>query len=120
MNTNDHEAPPRPNSEDSLKSWIDHMRRSDFAAAWRISDGLLRGEARASQEKLPRHMRPVWRGDNLSGKRVLVRCHHGLGDTIQFIRYAPRLRMLAAEVIVAAQPALLQLLRHAAGIDRLL
>ncbi|HYW06437.1 MAG TPA: glycosyltransferase family 9 protein, partial [Longimicrobium sp.] len=69
------------------------------------------------RDELPRHLQPVWNGDPVDGKRVLVRCYHGLGDTIQFIRFAPLLR--AAEVVVWAQPALIPLLRTARGIDRL-
>ncbi|HWO43215.1 MAG TPA: ADP-heptose--LPS heptosyltransferase, partial [Candidatus Eisenbacteria bacterium] len=68
----------------------------------------------------PRHLQQVWDGTSPAGKRVLVRCYHGLGDTLQFIRYTPRLRALAAEVVVAAQPELVGLLQTAAGIDRLL
>ncbi len=49
-----------------------------------------------------------------------MRCYHGLGDTIQFIRYAPMLRAIARRVIVWAQPSLLPLLRTADGIDDLL
>jgi hypothetical protein len=42
-----------------------------------------------------------------------------LGDTLQFIRYLPLLKRVAAETIVWAQPALIPLLRSADGIDRL-
>jgi hypothetical protein len=62
----------------------------------------------------------VWDGASLEGKRVLIRCYHGLGDTIQFIRYAALLKQVAKEVIVWAQPALLPLLKYVEGIDRLL
>lgn len=51
---------------------------------------------------------------------MLVRCYHGLGDTIQFIRYAALLRRVAAEVIVWVQPSLIPLLRSVEGIDRLM
>jgi hypothetical protein len=69
---------------------------------------------------LPRHLQHVWSGAPLTGKRVLVRCYHGLGDTIQFIRYAALLKQVAAETIVWAQPELLPLLRTAVGVDHLL
>jgi hypothetical protein len=69
---------------------------------------------------LPRHLQWVWDGRPLAGKRVLVRCYHGLGDTIQFIRFMPQLRAIAAEVTVWAQPALLPILAGAAGIDHVL
>jgi hypothetical protein len=68
----------------------------------------------------PRHLQYIWDGTPLAGKRVLVRCYHGLGDTLQFIRYAPLIKTIAREVIVLAQPALLPLLRTMRGIDRLL
>jgi hypothetical protein len=49
-----------------------------------------------------------------------VRCYHGLGDTVQFIRFAAPLRRIAEEVIVWAQPKLLPLVATAAGVDRVL
>ena len=104
----------------STAGWQDAMRRGDFAAAWRMSDAHLQRRSSVDQYKLPRHQQSVWDGRAVSGKRVLVRCYHGLGDTIQFIRYAPLLKREAAEVIVWAQPSLLPLLRTVNGIDRLL
>jgi hypothetical protein len=50
---------------------------------------------------------------------VLVRCWHGLGDTIQFARYLPLLAQRCPAVCVEAQPELLPLLRLLSGIDRL-
>ncbi len=59
----------------------------------------------------------IWNGEPLDGKRVLVRCHHGLGDTIHFIRFATLLRRIAAKVIVQTQPALLSTVAAVAGVD---
>lgn len=102
--------------------WRDAVRRGDFAAAWRISDAHL--QARLAQGaptfSEPRHLQTIWTGEPLTGKRVLVRCYHGLGDTVQFIRFAAPLRRIADEVIVWAQPKLLSLVATAAGVDRVL
>ena len=100
--------------------WIETMRRGDFAAAWEISDRLLRTRRAQDQENLPRWFQSVWNGTSVDGKRVLVRCYHGLGDTIHFIRYAPLLKQRAAEVIVWTQPSLIPLLRSVGGVDQLL
>src|SRR5215217_4156499 len=100
--------------------WVHAMQHGDFARAWAISDTVLRERARVPCAHWPRHLQYIWDGSSLKGKRVLVRCYHGLGDTVQFIRYAPQIRAIAREVIVWAQPALLPLLRTARGIDRLL
>jgi hypothetical protein len=95
------------------------MRAGDFTTAWGISDGLLRDLlARGFVQRGPIWERSVWRGEPVAGRRVLIRCHHGLGDTIQFIRYAPILRNVASELIVQAQPELVELLSTVDGIDR--
>jgi len=64
-------------------------------------------------------MRPVWDGTPFDGRHVLVRCYHGLGDTLHFIRYVPLLAKRAASVCVEVQPPLLELLRDVPDIDRL-
>lgn len=102
---------------------MEHMRRGDWAAAWELSDAVLRARAHAPAcWHLPRHEQWVWDGRALTGRRVLVRCYHGLGDTVQLIRYAPRVRAVAKELTVWAHPALLPLLGGAPAlhIDRLL
>lgn len=104
--------------EDLNSSWLHAMRRGDFASAWNISDELL--HTRRDQTHLPRWFQSIWDGSSVTGKRVLVRCYHGLGDTIQFIRYAPLLKAISAAVIVWVQPSLIPLLRSVRGIDRLL
>jgi hypothetical protein len=106
--------------EDTSAMWMWHMRRGAFEEAWRITDNDLKARAGKPCWHLPRHIQYIWNGTPLNGKRVLVRCYHGLGDTIQFIRYAPLIKAMAREVIVWAQPPLLPLLETVEGIDRLL
>lgn len=103
---------------DKTLQWLDAMRRGEFAEAWKISDAQL--HTQQDHRVVPRHLQRVWDGTPVEGKRVLVRCYHGLGDTVQFIRYAVLLKALAKEVIVWVQPSLIPLLHHVAGIDRLL
>lgn len=105
--------------EATPEAWLAHMRRGDFAAAWEVSDRILEARGGAPTWHLPRHAQSVWGGEPLEGRRVLVRCYHGLGDTIQFIRYAPLVASVAQELTVWAQPALLRLLATVQGISRL-
>lgn len=101
--------------------WEAHMRNGDWEAAWRVSDRVLwRRRHERLCHRLPRHLQSVWNGESLAGKRVLVRCYHGLGDTIQFIRLMAPLRRCAHHVVLWAQPQLLPLLDTVAGIDTLL
>jgi hypothetical protein len=98
--------------------WVRAMLNGDFGEAWRFSDSVLQAGLFRSPQ-LPRHQQCIWDGTSLEDKRVLMRCYHGLGDTIQFIRYAPKVRAVAKEVIVWAQAPLLKLLESADGIDQL-
>jgi len=47
---------------------------------------------------------PLWRGEPLTGRRILLHGEQGAGDTIQFVRYAPMVRGAGAEVIIEALP----------------
>lgn len=102
-----------------MRDWFECMRAGDFEAAWRINDAFWRTEAPSRVHTL-RHFQRIWNGTTLHDRRVLIRCYHGLGDTVQFIRYARLVKAVARETIVWAQPELLELLQYVAGIDRLL
>ena len=88
------------------------MRRGDFDAAWAISDSVIaaRNPAARDDPAIPYHRRWVWNGAPIHGQNVLVRCYHGLGDTLQFVRFLPALRACAAAVTMEAQPELIPLL----------
>jgi hypothetical protein len=95
------------------------MRVGDFAGAWAASDAA-RSRRNGGDPTAPRHLQSVWDGSPLDGHRVLVRCYHGLGDTIQFARYFRLVKARSRELIVWAQPTLLPLLATMPEIDRLL
>jgi hypothetical protein len=112
-----------PNPAQAQERWLKHMRRGEWQAAWQISDCELQRRLSCKQiadGSQPRHLQSIWDGRSLIGRRVLVRCYHGLGDTVQFVRLMPMLRQQAAQVVVWAQAPLLPLLRTAGGIDRLI
>lgn len=53
---------------------------------------------------------PRWRGEDLSNKTIVYAHEQGYGDTIQFIRFLPRLK--AGRVIVSMPPELSALLKE--------
>ena len=64
---------------------------------------------------------PVWLGqENLQGLTVLVHTEQGLGDTIQFARYAQVLADRGARVVLEVEPALFALFQTLPGVDTLL
>jgi hypothetical protein len=96
--------------EASAARWKQHMLRGDFSSAWRESD-FIAGTGYQDPHRL-------WNGDPWAGKRVMLRCLHGLGDTIQFIRYAPVLKKTCRKLTVQSHPELVRLLERAPGVDR--
>jgi tetratricopeptide (TPR) repeat protein len=63
---------------------------------------------------------PRWDGTPLEGRTILLWCEQGLGDTLQFVRYAALVRQRGGVVLLEAPPRLLPLLKSCPGIDRLL
>ncbi|MDH6148359.1 MULTISPECIES: tetratricopeptide repeat protein [Paraburkholderia] len=64
---------------------------------------------------------PLWLGDvPLDGKTILLHAEQGLGDTLQFCRYAPLVAMLGAKVVLEVPGALLRLLSTLDGVDQLI
>ncbi|MGX4773658.1 tetratricopeptide repeat protein [Bradyrhizobium guangdongense] len=60
---------------------------------------------------------PLWRGDQpIEGKTLLLHSEEGLGDAIQFARYAPMAAALGARVILEVQAPIRQLLAGVSGV----
>jgi len=65
--------------------------------------------------------RPHWDGSAPAGRTVLLYAEQGLGDTLQFVRYAPLLAARGAKVLVEVQsPALSGLVARVPGVSGVL
>jgi hypothetical protein len=101
--------------------WHEAVRRGDYGTAWAMNDAVLAGRAGPPDDpRLPYHLRYVWDGRTFDRRDVLVRCYHGLGDTLQFVRYLPALRARATSVTLEAQPDVVPLLEGLRGADRVI
>jgi tetratricopeptide (TPR) repeat protein len=60
---------------------------------------------------------PLWLGDTpLAGKTILLHAEQGLGDTLQFCRYAALVAAQGAHVVLEVQPELTRLLAGLEGV----
>ncbi len=69
-------------------------------------------------ELVPEYSQPRWDGSSLDGRTILLIAEQGLGDTLQFVRYAAVLKArYDCQVILQCPRALLPLLATCPGID---
>jgi tetratricopeptide (TPR) repeat protein len=95
------------------------LLQGDFAAGWREYEW--RWRRTEVRSDAPVHDCPLWLGDDdLHGRTILLQAEQGLGDTIQFCRYVPRVAARGANVVLEVQPALVPLLGQVEGVDRLI
>jgi len=64
----------------------------------------------------PNFNQPRWDGSPLNGRTILLCSEQGLGDTLQFVRYAPLVRALGGRVVLRCQRSLLPILASLGGL----
>jgi len=94
---------------------VNRLLRGDFQRGWPEYEWRWR-----TKHLSPRLFeQPLWDGRSLAGKTILLHAEQGLGDTIQFVRYAALVKRFEATVILECQKPLLALLASCPGIDQL-
>jgi hypothetical protein len=102
---------------------VAHLNRGmALLALGDLAQGWAEYEWRWPALKLPRPTipAPAWDGADPAGRRLLLWAEQGLGDTLQFIRYAGELRARGAEVLFRCPTPLVRLLARTPGISRLI
>ncbi|HEY1686015.1 MAG TPA: tetratricopeptide repeat protein [Tepidisphaeraceae bacterium] len=64
--------------------------------------------------------KPVWKGEDLTGKTLLLYGEQGFGDVIQFIRYVPLVRQYGATCILQVPLPIKSLMEQVEGIDKVI
>ena len=84
------------------------------------ADGWQNYEHRWHRENAPKkpfnHIPALINLDDLTNKNILVWSEQGLGDSLQFCRYIPRLIEMGAIITVATQPQLIEILKTLKGV----
>lgn len=91
------------------------LQRGDYGRGWEEYEWRWR-----CPEWTPRPGVRRWQGESLVGGTLLLSTEQGLGDGLQFVRYArPAKERSGARVVVECPPALLAVLARTPGIDQL-
>ncbi|WP_019500120.1 tetratricopeptide repeat protein [Pseudanabaena sp. PCC 6802] len=84
-----------------------------------FANGLVEYEWRWQQKDVPspKFTQPLWDGSELAGKTILLWAEQGLGDTLQFIRYAPSIAQKGGRVIASCPVTLVRLVASVPGVE---
>jgi tetratricopeptide (TPR) repeat protein len=89
------------------------LLNGDLEQGWKLLEWRFKGEKRTEQ-----FSQPVWLGaESLEGKTILLHAEEGIGDAIQFCRYAKAVSDLGARVFLEVQKPLASLLRQLDGVS---
>jgi tetratricopeptide (TPR) repeat protein len=108
---------------DFAEAWVSKamllMMLGDLANGLPLYERRWRMTARLAPASGPGHTRPLWLGQSgIAGKTILIYKEQGLGDAIQFCRYATMAANAGARVIVQVQPTLTALMATLPGVWR--
>jgi tetratricopeptide (TPR) repeat protein len=106
-------APDDPRTRHALGIVL--MSQGRYAEGWPLYDA----RHQVAQLGLFKPQLPFaeWRGEDPKGKRILIFPEQGLGDQIQFSRFAPWLAEHGAEVTLVCHPALATLFRQSFDVN---
>ena len=95
--------------------------QGDFANGWRAYEWRWKNAQRLCIGLERNFTQPLWLGrESIAGKRLLLYGEAGLGDTIQFCRYAKLCASLGAIVILEVAQPLQGLLQNLPGVSQLI
>ena len=95
------------------------LQTGQFEAGWRKYEW--RWERARIKADRRRFTQPLWLGDfSIEGKTILLHAEQGLGDTLQFCRYAALVSKLGAKVVLEVPSTLMRLMSTLDGVDQLI
>lgn len=102
------------NGEVRFNRALTDLTLGNFARGWPDYEHRWQTDAMRGKERT--FPQPKWGGGDLPGKAIFLAAEQGLGDYIQFVRFAKPLADRGAKVIVQPPPELIELVRTVPGV----
>jgi hypothetical protein len=105
--------------DDATTHWnrsLAYLAQGDYERGWAEYEWRWR---RKRTRPLP-FAQPAWDGTPLEGRTILLYMEQGLGDMIQFIRYAPLVKARGGRVVIECPDILVDLFASVAGVDQII
>jgi Tfp pilus assembly protein PilF/ADP-heptose:LPS heptosyltransferase len=102
------------NPNDAHAHWnlgVLQLLQGDFAHGWQEYDW---------RPRLLKFSQPQWTGEDIASKTILLHAEQGIGDAIQFVRYAPLVAAKGARVKLMVHPELIRLFASTPGVEEVI
>lgn len=109
-------APDFAEAHENLAHALLQQRR--YTEAWPEYEWRWRNPSNALTKRA--FKQAIWDGAPLDGRTLLLHAEQGLGDTIQFVRFADLITKSGGKIVLVCQPRLTACLAGIAGIDQIL
>lgn len=93
------------------------LKRGDYARGWRYYEW--RWQVKNGEAHRRDFSQPLWQGESLAGRRILLHGEQGLGDCVQFLRFLPQVRALGGRIVLEVPGGLRRLCAELEGVEEL-
>jgi tetratricopeptide (TPR) repeat protein len=98
---------------------LTHLIGGEYKKGWLLHEWRWKTKSPALGERI--FTQPLWLGqENLHNKTILLHAEQGLGDSLQFCRYAKLVKDQGAHVLLEVPAALVRLLSSLSGVDQVI
>lgn len=108
--------PALAEAEETDSIWL--LRNARFSEGWRKYEA--RNRTAESAKFVRNFTQPQWYGEPIHGRTILLHAEQGLGDSLQFCRYAPLVAARGARVLLEVHPGLRGVMTGLRGVSRVL
>lgn len=89
------------------------LKAGDHVGGWREYEWRWFGALRPRRDLAV----PLWQGEPLQGRTILIYGEQGLGDMLQFVRFVPLVAQRGGRVVLQVPQTLVRLLQHMDGVS---